>query len=246
MNENDLLKAVLQYASKSIKPPLNSDGSEMICLQYAHSDFKQYLNNLMSGEEKVAFEQHASHCDICLYGLVQIKEIIENKILAEHALEFMKKYEQKPYYANAIKIATKWVGKMAWFVSLTGEAILQADLAEATRSKKLLNDSSNRITKQAKPQKILKRLEKLDISVEVKINTMEDGRSLILQLSFYDMKRNEFIRGLHVELAGGASMHAKTDGDGCADFVIYKAGEYDVFIMRDQEALIHFNLVVMK
>ena len=64
MNENDLLKAVLRYASKSINPPLNNDGSEAVCLQYSHDYLQNYLNARIISQDKEAFEQHAGHCDI--------------------------------------------------------------------------------------------------------------------------------------------------------------------------------------
>jgi hypothetical protein len=245
MNENDLLKAVLRYASQSIKPPLNSDGSVVMCLQYSNADLEQYLNGRITGQDKEAFEQHASHCDICLYGLVQMQETMENKKLTNHALEFMNTYKPRPYFANTIQIAAQWEGKLAWLVGLPGEEMIQQDLAVATRSKKRASDSKTSTKKQVKPKKILRQLEQFGISIEAEVGTANNGSNFTLQLSFYDLKQEEFIKELEVELTGAEPIepiHTKTDENGCVDFVIQKAGDYDIFVMRKQEALLHFSL----
>lgn len=242
MNENDLLKAVLRYASQSIKPPLNSEGNKAMCLQYSHADLQQYLNGRITGQDKEAFEQHAGHCDICLYGLVQIKEIMENKKLTDHALEFMNTYKPRPFFANTIQVAAKWAGNLTWLTGFSGEGILQPDLAMATRSTQQIEDSKTSTKKQVKPRKILRQLEQFGISVEAEVGTENNGSNFTLQLSFYDLKQEEFIKGLEVELTGAEPIHAKTDENGCVDFVIQKAGDYDIFIMRKLEALLHFSL----
>lgn len=242
MNENDLLKAILRYASKSIKPPLNNDGSEAVCLQYSYDGLQQYLNGRIIGQDKEAFEQHAGHCDICLYGLVQIKEAMENKRLTDHALEFMKTSKPRPSFANIIQIAAKWTGNLVWLVVLPGEEMLQPDLALATRSTQRVSDSKTDTKKQVKPKKILRKLEESNISVEAEVGTANNGSNFTLHLSFYDMKQEKFIKGLAVELAGAEPLHEKTDENGCVAFVIHEAGNYNVFVMRDQEALLHFNL----
>ena len=242
MNENDLLKAVLRYASKSINPPLNNDGSEAVCLQYSHDYLQNYLNARIISQDKEAFEQHAGHCDICLYGLGQRKDAMENKRLTDHAMEYMKTSKPRPDFANIIQIAAKWTGKLAWFVGLPGEGILQPDLAMATRSTQQVRDSKTSTKKQVKPKKILRQLEPFGVSVEAEVGTASNGSNFTLQLSFYDLKQEEFIKGLEVELTGAEPIHAKTDENGCVDFVIQKAGDYDMFVMRDQEALLHFSL----
>lgn len=242
MNENDLLKAVLRYASQSVKPPLNSEGNKAMCLQYSHADLQQYLNGRITEQDKETFEQHAGHCDICLYSLVQIKETMENKKLTDHALEFMNTYKPRPYFANTIKIAAKWAGKLAWLTGLSGEGILQPVLALATRSTQQIEDSKTSTKKQVTPKKILRHLEQIGISVEAEIGTAKNGSNFTLHLSFYDPKQEEFIKGLEVELTGAEPLKANTDENGCVDFLIQKAGDYDIFVMRNQEALLHLSL----
>lgn len=238
MVENDLFKLMMDYVSKSFKPPLDAEGNEAMCLQYGHNDLQKYLNGQMTGFDKKAFEQHAEHCDLCLYGLVTIKEEKENERLTDAALNYIKKHKQSLFFANVLQAVAVWKGKLAWFADITGTAILQREMARTTRSAGPTVKAGRH-----KSNKLLKVFDDEGISVEIEIGTTDDGTKFKLSFSFFDIHSEKFMEGLSVQLVNGETKKRATDQDGRVLFLLNHKGTYDVFVTKNkEEGILHFNL----
>lgn len=241
MSQKELLEMILQYAEKSIGPPLNKNGSVAVCRHYSNDDIALYLNGRMVEKDKEVFEHHAHHCNICLHGLGQLNEEIENKRLTEAALSYIKNHKPKPSFANILQIAAVWKGKLAWLANVYGAAIIQPAAAMPTRSQgKTVNSDGE---KAGKAKKIFKQLDNCGISVEVDIAAVDDGNALGLNFSFLDTTSQTFVEGLNVQLTGIETSLKMTDEDGRASFILHQQGIYDVFVTKSPEkALLHLTL----
>lgn len=247
MSENDLIKAVLRHALKSMKPPVNKDGSEAVCFQYIYHDLMHYLDGSLTGSAKEVFERHAEHCDVCLYGLVRVKEERENERLFDHAMDVMEKSKPRPRFSDIIHVVANWAGKLAWMTDVPSEMIGQPAWAFTTRSGQRIKGSTDSEILLTSAKQVVREFEKHSMSVEAEIDTIDDGVAFVLNLSFYDTQKEEFVAGLDAELVGpGKPRHVKSDENGIVSFILQEEGDYDVFVLRNDEPLLHFNLDLNK
>lgn len=241
MSQKELLEMVLHYAEKSIGPPLNKDGGVLVCSLYSRNDLSLYFNGKIKGRDRDIFEHHAKHCDICMYGLSQIKEEIENKRLTNAALEYMKKHKPGGSFSNILQIAAVWKGKFSWLTSIAGGEVLKSAAVGLTRSRARKAEIETVGVDQ--PTKLSKQIDDVGISVEVEIKTVDKGRAFCLDFSFFDTNSQSFADGLALQLTGEDSGQEITNEDGRASFKLYHKGIYDVFVTRNRKVhLLHFNL----
>jgi hypothetical protein len=245
MKKNDLLKMTVETALKSVKPPVNEDGSEAVCKSYSYKQIKHYLADNVNEREKDAFKQHISHCDICFYGLARARDEMENIRLKDIAMEAFRNYSNKLIAPQIVRIIASWKGKIAEIIEATGEIINVPDLSYVTRSgeQKITPAEKKKCNLPPLKRKMQQEFADPPILMEASIDTQEDGSAFVLQLSLIDKNQDEPVLGLDLKMEGaGVSLRAKSNERGEASFVLHEAGSYNIFISRSDELLLNVNL----
>ncbi len=249
MKKNDLLKMTVETALKSMKPPLNEDGSKAVCKAYSYNQIKNYLDDNVIEPKKDAFKQHISHCNICCYALAQARDEMENIRLKSIAMDAFRKYSNKLIAPQVARIIARWTDKIVEIIEATGEIINEPGFSYARRSGEQQMATGARKNNNLPPLKRKMQQEFADppILMEASLETQEDGRAFKLQLSLIDRNQDEPIMGLDLKMEGaGVSQLAKSNERGEVAFVLHEPGIYNIFIRRADEPLLNFNLDLRK
>lgn len=249
MKKNDLWKMTVENAIRSMKPPVNEDGSDAVCKAYSYNQIKHYLADNVNELEKAAFKHHISHCDICFCAWIRARDEMESIKLKDIAMDALSKYKNTLVAPQVARIIASWKDKIAEIIEATGEIIEEPKVSYATRSsgKPIENAVNNK--RDLPPLKKKMQMEFADppILMEATIDTQEDGRALVLQLSLMDKNEDEPLMGLDLKIEGaGVSPPATTDERGEVSFVLHESGIYNIFIRRADELLLNVNLDLRK
>lgn len=249
MEKNDLLKMTAENALRSMKPPVNEDGSEAVCKAYSYNQIKHYLADNVNEREKATFEHHISHCNICYYGLARARDEMENIKLKGIAMDAFRKYSDKLIAPQVARLIARWKGKIAEIIETTGDIINKPEVSYVTRSGEQQIETVDKKRYDLSPLKRKMQQEFADppLIMEASIDAQEDGSGFVFQISFIDKNQDEPVMGLELEMEGtGLSLPATSDERGEVSFVLHEFGIYNIFIRRADELLLNINLDLRK
>lgn len=192
------------------------------CSSYDERQILRYLDKSMTYAEVKDFEAHAETCDQCLKGVYRChvelegrkdEEFAKRSITLHHAFA-----ESKA--ANLLQIAVRSYGKLVEVLSTTGD-LLMTPACVQVRGKTATNEK-------VEPIRVVENFSTPPISLQVTLERVSDERGMLLKISVYDRRREEFLPDIDVQVTGAEQMRTMTDADGEAAVRIEVPGPYSV------------------